>query len=148
MFGRPNPFGGDPGQQRRTFDAEKQAKRVYARYACDLPAAVWGGDHPARIGNGRVHDISMGGILLHCPMELKKGTIYRFQIAWNNAVLTVAGQVARAASEGGSRGNQYGVSFTLSAKTQNSLKTLVEALRLKSAKPPVAEEKIKWYWGV
>ena len=81
-------------------------------------------------------------------MTLQKGTVYRFQIAWNKTLLTVAGQIARVAGEGASRGNQYGISFTLGAKTQNLLKTIIEPLREKAAKPPIAEDKAKWYWGV
>lgn len=147
MLGRPNPAGGDRGQQRRTFDQEKQAKRVFARYACDLPAVVWTEDARVKAGEGRMRNISMGGVLLDCPMTLRKGTVYQFRIAWNNAPITVAGQVVRVASEGTRLGNQYGVSFTLSAKAQNLLKTVIEALRDKTAKAPIAEEKARWYWG-
>lgn len=148
MLGRPNPAGGDRGQQHRTFDQEKQAKRVYARYACDLPAAVWSEDARVRVGTGRVADISMGGALLDCPMLLQKGKVYRFQITSNNSVLVVAGRLVRVAGEGRSRGNQYGIAFTLGAKTQNLLKTIITPLREKPPKPVIPEEKAKWYWGV
>lgn len=132
--------------QRRSFDAEKQAKRVHERHVCDLPVTVWSEDLKTKVGIARARNISMGGVLLECPMVLQKGSSYHFQIA-GAARITVSGQVVRETRVGGSRDNQYGISFSLSTKAQNMLKVVIDPLRAKASKPPIEEDKLRWYWG-
>ncbi|MBI5625253.1 MAG: PilZ domain-containing protein [Elusimicrobia bacterium] len=147
MSSLPNHPGPDHGRYRprRTFDDEMRARRLHARFACDLQAAVWAEDSRAPLASGRIIDISLGGALLSCPAQLQKGRTYRFQLSWNNARVSLAGEVIRVAGDG--QGNRYGISFSAASRTQDVLKSIIESLRARPAKPPIPEDKLRWYWG-
>ncbi|MBI4676767.1 MAG: PilZ domain-containing protein [Elusimicrobia bacterium] len=138
----------NPIRLRRAFGEERQAKRVYERFSCDLRVAVWSYDARTRVGVGRLRNLSMGGAFLECVMGLEKGALYHFQIARGNIPIVVAGHVARVIRVGSIRSNQYGISFTLGAKQQNLLKAIIDPMRARAAKPAVDDEKVKWYWGM
>ncbi|MBI5211462.1 MAG: PilZ domain-containing protein [Elusimicrobia bacterium] len=150
MFGSsssPSSFH-NPIRLRRAFGEEKQAKRVFERFPCDLPVTVWAQDGKTRAAEGRLRNLSMGGGLVECGSNLQRAALYFFRIGQGAAAATLSGRVARVIREGSVRSNQYGITFTLGAKQQGWIKATIDQLRTRNAKAPIADNKIKWYWGV
>lgn len=106
------------------------SRRVHSRFTCDLPVDVHSGASAAKLAEGRLVDLGMGGGAVAAPASLQRGATYEFRFNWGKERLAVMGCVAWT----GPRAKEppyavkYGVSFSLTAQQERLLRTLVDKL--------------------
>ncbi len=123
---------------------QKNARRVYQRFPCDVAVGIWRADASERLASGKFLNIGMGGALLKTRARLDMSADYVFQAVRGQAQLILPGRVARAP---GPYPIHYGVSFRLNPAQERALKLALDVLRPQTFKPSLPDDKVRWYWG-
>lgn len=106
------------------------ARRQHQRFPCDLAVEVLAGNG-AKIADGRLKDLGMGGGMLDCPKPLQRGVSY--EVAVPRGKILKQRFPARVAWEGKpdlkTKRYLYGLAFVLTVKQEGQLKLLVDEIR-------------------
>jgi len=122
-------------------------RRLFARYPCDIPVDIRSLYNEARIAEGRIVNMSLGGARLDCSRPLERKVTYLFRVNWKKTNVDLSGQVVWTAPRNPLNPgfHQYGVQFNLTSNQESQLRALVERLR-QLAEPPAGRDIMRDYW--
>lgn len=107
-------------------------RRSHTRLACDIPTEIFPYTRTDKIGEGRVLDITLGGLLIKCRTALQKSIPYRLQLLWKDVWIDMDTRVAR---DGGEDPNDpglrlYGMVFNATSSQEFRLRPIIQELQL------------------
>ncbi|HAM34892.1 MAG TPA: hypothetical protein DEB40_04825 [Elusimicrobia bacterium] len=123
-------------------------RRLHARYPCDVPVTILSFLGNARLAEGRLVNLGVGGALLDCARPLEKKVPYLLRFPANISSLSLPGRVVWIAPRNpqNPQFHRYGVQFNLTSSQERILRALVERLR-RALEQPEQPDFLRDYWN-
>ena len=101
-------------------------RRQHERFACDIPVTLVASG--ARVGEGALLDIGLGGAALRTSVCLQRGTLYEIFLVRDKQKIRLPFRVAW---EGAARGQalRFGLSFVLTTAQEKLYRRLIDDIR-------------------
>lgn len=121
-------------------------RRLHGRHALQTAVGVRSFSTGARVGEGMLVDIGLGGALLRIGAVLERRVTYVFAFSLDGPILELPGRVVRDGPRDPAKPGvrRYGIQFNLTTAQERALQTqLKAALR---PPPPARRDIMRDYW--